>query len=478
MKARPLRPRAQEASPAAYPARPTKPAKLGGTPDAPIPVGRLPEPVRRCLEPLNKEVWLTGTIRDFRSTGGGHLFFSLVEGGATLQCVVWRDHATAICPRFSRHKNATPIAMGDAVVAFGRLSLDPGRVTLRCVVTRLERQGRSIAATSRERTLEALRRDGLLDDARKRRLPVLPRGIALITSAGSAAQHDVITAAHSRYPGLRIELVPALVQGTGASESLQAAIEVAANIDGCEVLLICRGGGSAADLSAFDDEDVVRAIARCPIPVVTGIGHQTDISLADWVADVRASTPTAAAAAAVPLRAELEAELDRMRESLMRATSLRLGRERSAVARMANAMGGAVTLRIERAKRGRERLDRDLRSALRAWMSVTRDSLERVHTAVQHRVEVVLGSRRTNIELLAARLRPLDPEAILARGYAIARSTDGLVLGSAADFGDGSRFVLRLCDGEIEARVVPSFAGPGRDRLHNPEQEAPCRTNR
>lgn len=470
MRPRPVGPRAQDASLAAYPARATKTAKLGRTAAAPIPVGRLAEPVRRCLQPLHMEVWLTGTIRDFRSTGTGHLYFSLVEGGAALQCVVWRDHATAI-HRLLRGQSADgtpPIAMGDSVVALGRLSLDPSRVALRCVVTQLQRQGRSVAETGRERTLEALRRDGLLDDTRKRRLPVLPRAIALITSEGSAAQHDVITVARARYPGIRIEVVPAMVQGTGAPESLKAAIEVAAKIDGCDVLLLCRGGGSAADLSAFDDEDVARTIARCPMPVVTGIGHQTDISLADWVADLRAPTPSAAAAAAVPERAELDAEVDRLRQSLIRAITLRVGRERGAFARIANAIGGGVTLRIERAHRGRERLDHDLRSALRSRMSVTKASLERVHTAVQSQMSVALGCRRTNHDLVAARLRALDPEAILSRGYAIARSTDGVVLGSAAEFTDRSCFVLRLRDGEIEACVIRSSAALDRDALPNP----------
>ena len=469
MRARPSRPQGQEARPAAYPARPNRPAKLGGTADTPIPVGRLPEPVGRCLEPLNKEVWLTGTIRDFRSTGAGHVFFSLVEGGAALQCVVWRDHATAICQlvRGQKGKNAS-IAMGDAVVAFGRLSLDPGRVALRCVVTRLERQGRSIAATSRERTFEALRRDGLLDDARKRRLPMLPRRIALITSVGSAAQHDVITAARSRYPGIRIEVVPALVQGVGAPDSVIGAIERAAQGNGYDVILLCRGGGTAADLSIFDDERLARAIARSPVPVVTGIGHQTDISLADLVADVRTATPTAAAAAAVPERASLDAQVERLRQGLVSAMSHRLDRERSACARLGNAIGAGVTLRLERAHRGRERLEQELRAGLRSRLSITRATLERQGAGMLSQVTSALADRRAKHELISAQLRALDPEAILARGYAVARTSNGAVLGSVAEFSGRHRFVLHLHDGEIEACVIPRRGAPTPDGSSNP----------
>lgn len=451
--------RANGLRPGYAPQEPTK-THLGLTAETPIPVSRIPRRVGHYLAPLGQQVWLEGEIQDFRWSRAGDLRFSLCGGGVQLECVIWRGQASrlreltrvgtwapAAAPR-------TTVADGDLVAVHGSLSLDRGRVAVRFVGTHIVRSGLATAEVERERVRRALEHDGLLSAARKRRIPKVPRLIALVTSPGSAAEADVLAAAGSRHPGIRIHLVPAMVQGNGAPHSLTEALGRAAAIGDCDVVLLCRGGGSAGELSAFDDEGVARAIARCPMPVVTGIGHETDVTLADLVADVRALTPTAAAVAVVPRREELEAEVNRLREQLRAGVRRRLERERSRLERAGAGVGQAMTFRAERARRVLDQLATELRSALPRRLTVARGRIAAMRTRLHAEMARTLAHRHAHRDVLAAQLAALGPTAILARGYGIARSQCGEVLGSASDFVAGGTFVLTLADGQVVARVL------------------------
>lgn len=433
---------------------------LGLTAEMPIPVSRLPRRVSHYLAPLEQQVWLEGEIQDLRWSRHDDLRFSLRGDTVQLECVIWRGEAAKLGGRVRRESTRhlaseqPAIVDGDMVVVLGRLSLDSTRVTVRFTATDIRRTGLAATEEERERVRRALDCDGLLSPTRKRRLPRIPGLIALVTSTGSAAEADVLAAARARHPGIRIEVVPAQVQGDGAARSLVDALRRAAAVEGCDVVLLCRGGGSAADLSVFDDEALARAIARCPVPVVTGIGHETDTTLADCVADVRALTPTAAAVAAVPVRSDLEAELRQHRDRLRAGMLRRLERERSRIQRASTGVGQAVTLCTERARRALDRRESRLRAAPRARLIGARQGIDRLKVDLHARMAQAIEQRRARREVAAAQLAALGPAAILARGYGIARNGTGAVLGRAALFTEGSAFVLELADGEVEARVT------------------------
>lgn len=457
--------RANGLRPGYAPQEPTK-THLGLTAETPIPVSRIPRRVGHYLAPLGQQVWLEGEIQDLRWSRADDLRFSLRGDKTQLECVVWRGDAAKLRGRVHR-KPEVPIPShqqgivdGDMVVVLGRLSLDGTRVTVRFTATDVRCTGVAAAEVERERVRRALERDGLLSPTRKRRLPRVPRRIALVTSAGSAAEADVLAAARSRHPGIRMTVVPAQVQGEGAVRSVVEALGRAAAVQGCDVVLLCRGGGSAADLSVFDDEALARAIVRCPVPVVTGIGHETDTTLADCVADFRALTPTAAAVAAMPLRSDLEAELSRLHDRLQTAILLRLDRERARVQRAGSGVGQAVTLRIEKARRALDRLESQLVAAPGARLADARQVVGRLEADLHMRMTRSIEQCRARRNVVAAQLSGLGPAAILGRGYAIARSDAGEVLGTAVAFMEGSTFILGLADGEVEARVISVLPQP------------------
>lgn len=433
-------------------------AKLGRQAESPIPVSRLPRRLSHHLGRVTTPVWLEGAIANLRWSGEGHLRFTLRDGATQLECVAWRKQAASLRSLLvGRHGDggaSTAITQGDAVVVFGTLSLDPNRVTVCFIVADMRRKGVSPVESERELARQRLQRDGLLAPSRKKRLPKLPRLIALITSAGSAAQEDVLSAARRRHPGIGITVVPAPVQGEGAPRALMGALARAARLDGCDVILLCRGGGGAGELAPFDDEALARAVAASPIPVVTGIGHETDTSLVDCVADVRAATPTAAAIAVVPIRAELEAEIGRLKRDLAAAMSLRVTCDRVRAERATTRMAQGMALRVDHARRSLDRFDLQVRSAPSKLMSAARVKVERVQTALQASMRRTVDGAVSRRKVAAAELAGLGPAAILGRGYSVAHGLDGSVLVSAGDFSPGGRFRLQLQDGDVDAQAM------------------------
>jgi exodeoxyribonuclease VII large subunit len=336
-----------------------------------------------------------------RQAGWQSVFFTLkdLEDGSCLPVTMPRSTFDAL---------GLALADGDRVHAFGRAELYEARGVFQLRALSLEPLGLGAALARIERLKAKLAGEGLFTAERKRPLPVLPRRIGLLTGREAAAKRDFVTAVTARFPAARVLVAETYVQGAQAPAAIAATLARLADEPEIDVVVVARGGGSFDDLLPFSDERVVRAVAACPVPVVSAIGHEQDTPLSDLAADVRASTPTAAARLVVPDERALRAELQRLRTALDRDTRRLLERSRQAL--------GADALRLTRSP------------------------------------AVLLERKRAGLESLAGRLRALSPKATLARGYAIVRAEGGIVL-SAQSVTPGSRVDVELAEGGFGARV-------------------------
>ena len=373
----------------------------GGSPEQAFTVAEFNELVKAILEGSFDALWIRGEVTNFKAHGNGHWYFTLRDKTAQLSCVVW-----------ARDVKRLPAAPdeGMQVMARGQMQF---------MITSLEAEGEGLWRKQCEQTRAALEKDGLLDPSRKRAIPLFPRTVAVVTSADGAALHDVVSVIQRRNPLVNVVVVPAAVQGETAPDSLVAAIERVGRWGGADVVIVGRGGGSREDLWAFNDERVARAIAACPVPTISAVGHEVDFSIADLVADLRAATPSAAAEAAVPVLAELQ----------------------QAVRSLGGTVRGATLRRV-----------RDAAVLLRQR---ARDLSVRARRATE--------LRRARVQNASGRLEALSPLGTLARGYAVAKGADGRALGRAAAFTPGMPFDLQLHDGLVRAEtrdVQPSVVSP------------------
>ena len=383
-------------------------ATPGGSPESALPIATLTSAAKDVLEGAFPPLWVKGEVSGFKAHGNGHWYFSLRDAKAQLSCVVWSRDVKRI---------PAPPDEGMQVVARGQLSVFPAAGKMQFMISALEAEGEGLWRKRFELTRASLEKDGLLDPRRKRAIPRFPRRVAVVTSADGAALHDIVSVIARRNALVEVIVLPAAVQGESAPESLVAALDRLARWRGADVVIIGRGGGSREDLWAFNDERVARAIAHCPIPTISAVGHETDVTIADLVADVRAATPSAAAEAAVPVLSEVIA----------------------GVQALAGAIRAGALLRIRDAGRELRQLARDL--AVRAQRAAER--------------------RRARVQQVAVRLEALSPLGTLARGYAVARDHRGTALGSVARFRPGMSFTLELRDGTVRAtaeEVMPRLA--------------------
>jgi exodeoxyribonuclease VII large subunit len=355
---------------------------------------------RELLEGSVPPLWVAGEVSGFKRYPAGHCFFTLKDRRSQLSCVMWRDEARAL--------PAEP-PEGMAVQVFGYPSVYERAGRFQFVVRRLTARGEGLWRVAFERLRKTLAADGLLDPARKRPLPPFPSCVGVVTSIEGAAIRDIVSIIRRRAPWIDILIYPARVQGDDAPATIVAAIGAACRAGRADVLIVGRGGGSVEDLWAFNDERVARAIADASVPVVSAVGHETDVTIADLVADCRAPTPSAAAELAVP-------DLDRLRAELA-----------SAGERLAAAL--------------RNGLGRNLRR------------VERLEERIVGAVQAVIERRRIAVEALRHRLEALGPMAVLRRGYALALDGEGRILRSVASFRPGMEFRLRLRDGRVQART-------------------------
>ena len=355
---------------------------------------------RAVIEAGLPPLWVRGEVTGFKAWRSGHWYFSLRDKVSQIRCVMFRD---------DNRRLPSPPPEGTEVFAFARPSVYEAKGDFNLTVKELlstEQGGRWKLAF--EKAKAALLKDGLLDPARKRRLPPFPLRIAVVTSPDGAALHDIEAIMTRRWPLAELVLVPAKVQGEGAEASVCAALARLGHLQ-VDVAIVGRGGGSAEDLWTFNSERVARAVAAVPCPVISAVGHETDITLCDLVADLRAATPSAAAEAATPDRAEVLVHVAHLGERLARGLS-------------------------QRSQRAVDRLDR---------------TGDRLTAALQFRLEQF----RARLSAHGAQLDALSPLKILARGYAVARDEKGQVLKQVKQLPTGREFTLRVTDGEVDARV-------------------------
>ena len=370
-------------------------------------------------------VWVEGEVTELRRQERWQtVFFTLKDpaDGSCLPVTMGRSRFDAL---------RLDLRDGERVHVFGRPALYEARGDFRFRAMTVERFGLGEHLARLERLKAQLAAEGLFAPERKRALPRFPRRIGLVTGNDAAAKRDVITSITTRFPPARLLVAETYVQGPRAAPAIVAVLQQVAAEPEVDVIVLARGGGGFEDLLPFSDERLVRAIAACPVPVVSAVGHEQDLPLTDLVADVRASTPSAAARLVVPDLDELLERLDRSRAGLARATQARV-------------------------TRGRERLDRSRGSLHRATVQRARDTrtaVERAHERLRRAPQLDLERRRARLAQSAGRLQALSPRATLTRGYAIVRAAEGALVRHAGTLSPGDAVDVELAEGGFGARV-------------------------
>jgi len=372
-----------------------------------------------------QDVWVRGEISGCRMYPSGHCYFTLKDAEAQLPCVFFKN---------ARVRSAAPeLRDGMAIAASGRISLYERDGKLQLYVEDVELIGEGALFLRFEQLKARLAAEGLFDAARKRPIPPSPSVIGIVTSPQAAALRDMLRVLRTRYPLAHVILSPALVQGAEAPAAIAEALDLLNEHGEAEVVILGRGGGSIEELWAFNEEVVARAIARSRIPVISGVGHETDFTIADFVADYRASTPTAAAAAAVPDIAEWRAHLLELQQQLTEFMEAFLDVQRE---------------ELERTRRELLRLDP------RYQLERLQQRLDDTSALLQARMQHILSLRLERLRGLALRLHSLSPLLTIARGYAIVRrDADRTVITSEQQVQPGDELTIQVTDGHIHAIV-------------------------
>ncbi len=396
------------------------------TPQAPWSVGELTHHIRLLLEevPAFRSLWVSGEVSNFSRGPTGHLYFSLKDAQAQIACVVWRNTARRL---FYLPQN------GEAVLLHGRLALYERGGRYQLQVDHIEAAGIGSLDAEFRRLKARLEAEGLFDEARKRPIPARPATIGIVTSRGAAALRDVLNVLRRRYPIARLLLAPTPVQGEEAPPQIVAALRKLDARDDVDLILVVRGGGSLEDLWAFNDERVARAIAAARHPVITGIGHQTDFTLADFAADQRAPTPSAAAEIAAPDTAVLRQAIAESRARLVKSCRLHCSEARRRLEQLEMRLRRHDPRR--RVEESRQHLDEHLSRAERAYRRT-------------------LATRRDRLRAARAHLEALNPSAVLRRGYAIIRRPEGSPITRAADAELGASVLIQWHDGQRRAQIT------------------------
>jgi exodeoxyribonuclease VII large subunit len=403
----------------------------GSTFSEPYTVSQLTGTIRRLIEDALElaDVWVEGEVSNFSRAASGHCYFTLKDAGSQIGCVMWRQVTQA-----QRH---LPVN-GDLVLAHGRVGVYEAAGRYQLYVDRFQPAGMGNLYLEFERLKARLEAEGLFAPEHKRPLPRFPRRIGVVTSPGAAALRDILTVLSRRYPLAELLLAPTLVQGDDAPPQIVAAIEALnerADVGGVDVIIVARGGGSLEDLWAFNDERVTRAVAASRIPVICGVGHETDFSLADFAADVRAPTPSAAAELVAPEQADLRSQVAGLTGMLMTALYAAMDERRWRLAEQARALKHlSPALQLIQA---RQHVD---------------DLLGGAQAALRHDMAL----RRERLGGLTGRLAGVSPLGTLERGYAIVRHRDTeAIVRSVGQVAPGDTLDIRVVDGEFEAQASP-----------------------
>jgi len=436
-------------------------------------VSQLNRQARQLLEGGLPRLWVEGELSNLAQPSSGHLYFSLKDSGAQVRCAMFRTR--------NSHLVFAP-ADGMQVLVRARVSLYEPRGDYQLIVEHMEEAGDGALRRAFEVLKQRLAAEGLFDEARKKPLPAFPRRVGVITSPTGAAVRDVLTVLRRRYPALPVLVYPVPVQGQGAGRKIAAAIELAGRRADCDVLILARGGGSLEDLWAFNEEVVARAIHACPLPLVTGVGHEIDFTIADFAADHRAPTPSAAAALVTPDRAELLKQMAAITQRLAGAMRGRLEQDRRHLQWLQKRLAGQHP--GQRLRQHSQRLDeleqRLVRAAAvqarqrRSYLAELTARLQR-HSPVPRLQQLqarqaeltrrLLCAWRVNAQArnqrLTAAARALDtvsPLATLSRGYAIVLTEpEGRVVKAGTDVSPGERVRTRLAKGGLICNVLERY---------------------
>lgn len=433
-------------------------------------VGSLNRLVRDCLEAAFPLTWVGGEISNLTYAASGHVYFTLKDEAAQVRCVMWRSRAQLLGWRLENGQKVEIRALVSFYEPRGEFQLN---------VENVRRAGQGNLFERFLQLKAKLEAEGLFDPASKRPLPAFPRRIGIVTSPQAAALRDVLTTLRRRAPHIRLTLYPTPVQGDGAGAQIADALARAA-ADGNDVLLLCRGGGSIEDLWAFNDEAVARAIRAAKVPVVSGVGHETDFTIADFAADLRAPTPTAAAELASPDRAALVARLEELGRHLSRRVARGIAEQGQRLDWLATrlvhpadrlARRGADLLRLgERLQRAMARRQEVHRHRLQTAASGLRlvcprpagryEALSALTLRLAHARRLHFSGQMAKLNTLAASLNQLNPHAVLARGYALALDQEGRAVRNASSLKPGDGLQLTFARGGAAATVVEVVA-PG-----------------
>ncbi len=375
-------------------------------------------------EPGLQRLWVRGELSNYKVYPSGHHYFTIKDEEATLKAVMFRREASRL--RFRPES-------GMKVIALGRITVYPRDGVYQMYVSDLVPDGVGDLEAAFRRLKEKLEREGLFDEAHKKPIPAFPSRIAVITSPAGAAVRDIIRVATARYPLAKLCILPVRVQGEEAPEEIAAAIRMANRWRCADLIITGRGGGSLEDLWAFNDERVARAIHASEIPVISAVGHEPDVTIADYAADLRAATPSNAAELAVPDRAELHA----------------------AIAAMEKRMGNVLLGRLESARRRLDQLrERRVLADPNAFTADRRLALDHGAALLLAAYRRSLSAGRARLGKNAAALDAMSPLKVLSRGYAIAETAEGKILRSCGETAPGRRIGLRLSDGRLNCRVL------------------------
>lgn len=400
---------------------------FGSSLSEPYTVSQLTGHIGRLIDqdPQLRDVWLEAEVADFGRAASGHCYFTLRDAGAQIRCVMWRNHADL--------QDALP-RDGDQVLSHGYVGVYEARGVYQLYVDQIRPAGVGALYEQFERLKAKLEREGLFAPERKRPVPLFPLRIGVVTSRTAAALRDVLNVLSRRFPLAEVVLSPTLVQGEAAPPQIVAAIEVLDQRADIDVIIVTRGGGSLEELWAFNDERVARAVAASGTPVVCGVGHETDFSLADFAADLRAPTPSAAAEMVVPDRKEIQNQV--------------------------NERAMAVTAALQRViDAHRWRLIEQLR-ALRhlspvAQLAQARQRVDDLAARAERAISQELSVRQERVNGQRGQLAGVSPFATLERGYAVVRSQEsGTVITSVLQVTSGHRLDVRVADGDFEAETV------------------------
>ena len=376
------------------------------------------------------DLWVQGEVSNFSRPRSGHIYFTIKDANASLRCVMWRTAAARLT---YVPKN------GDSVDVHGAISIYEAGGQYQLYADQIRPLGEGALYQEFLRLKARLEAEGLFDPERKRPIPARPQRIGIVTSPTGAALRDILNTLQRRFPLAEVILSPASVQGESAPREIVRGLQALNRLARPDVILLARGGGSLEDLWAFNDENVARAIAASQAPVITGVGHQTDFTIADFVADLRAPTPTAAAELAVPDRADLQLALTELQRQLIRNVLNQIDASRWALAQAKNRL--RLLSPEAKIQSDRQRLD---------------ELIHRLNTLLSHSLRL----QRAHISGVHQRLAALNPTAILERGYSVVTKTDGTIIRFVEQTTPGEILNVRVSNGEFSTTVVADSANP------------------